>query len=155
MPRAHFNARSRTGKLGEWIAAIYFLLQGYRIHARNLRLQNGEIDLIITRSNTLRIIEVRTTTTDYHDNVSNAAPPSKCRQVWRTTRAFLHQSGWEGSVHVDLFAVRLHKKHWPKMMWIKDIGEGQGLDSRRGSPGGLGTEICPFHSRSSSGINTQ
>ncbi len=155
MPRVHFSARARTGKLGEWIAALYFLLHGYRIHARNLRMRSGELDLIVIRANKMRVIEVRTTTTDYHDNASSAAPPSKCRQVWRTTRAFLNQSNWSGNVHVDLFAVRLRKNRWPNMIWIKNIGEGQGLDNRRTITSSRRAENCPFHSRSSSGINTQ
>lgn len=48
------------GKRGERRAAWYYLLRGYRILARNVRLPAGEIDLVVKRGATIVIAEVKT-----------------------------------------------------------------------------------------------
>lgn len=52
---------SRTlGRWGEVRAAWFYLLRGYRILERNLRLSAGEIDLVVQRGATIVIAEVKT-----------------------------------------------------------------------------------------------
>ena len=53
-------APRQLGQLGERRAAWFYRLRGYRIVARNLRLQSGEIDLIVRRGRTVVIAEVKT-----------------------------------------------------------------------------------------------
>ncbi|HYC90881.1 MAG TPA: YraN family protein [Thermoanaerobaculia bacterium] len=48
------------GKRGERRAAWHYLLRGYRILARNVRLPAGEIDLVVKRGATIVIAEVKT-----------------------------------------------------------------------------------------------
>lgn len=48
------------GPLGERRAAWFYRLRGYRIVARNVRLGAGEIDLVVQRSRTIAIVEVKT-----------------------------------------------------------------------------------------------
>jgi putative endonuclease len=53
-------AASRLGRRGESRAAWFYRLRGYRIMARNLRLREGEIDLVARRGRTIAIVEVKT-----------------------------------------------------------------------------------------------
>ena len=46
--------------MGERRAAWFYRLRGYSIIERNLRLNAGEIDLIVRRGNTVAIVEVKT-----------------------------------------------------------------------------------------------
>ncbi|HUP45099.1 MAG TPA: YraN family protein [Thermoanaerobaculia bacterium] len=48
------------GRLGEWRAAWFYRLHGYRIIGRNIRLRGGEIDLVARRGRMLVIVEVKT-----------------------------------------------------------------------------------------------
>ena len=51
---------ANLGRAGERRAAWFYRLRGYRIVARNVRLNSGEIDLIARRGRTLVIAEVKT-----------------------------------------------------------------------------------------------
>lgn len=51
---------ARLGHLGERRAAWFYRVRGYTIVARNMRLQRGEIDLVVRRGNMLVIAEVKT-----------------------------------------------------------------------------------------------
>jgi putative endonuclease len=48
------------GRRGEFRAAWFYLVRGYRIVERNARTTHGEIDLVLKRGNTLVIAEVKT-----------------------------------------------------------------------------------------------
>lgn len=48
------------GRFGELWATLFYLLRGYRIVGRNVRLLHGEIDLVLRRGRTLVIAEVKT-----------------------------------------------------------------------------------------------
>ena len=51
---------AELGARGERRAAWFYRLRGYRIVARNVRLDAGEIDLVVQRFRTLVIAEVKT-----------------------------------------------------------------------------------------------
>lgn len=51
---------ARLGRLGEWRTALFYLVRGYRIVGRNVRLARGEIDLLVRRGRTLVVAEVKT-----------------------------------------------------------------------------------------------
>jgi putative endonuclease len=53
-------AAAKLGRRGERRAAWFYRLRGYRILARNLRLREGEIDLVARRGRTMAIVEVKT-----------------------------------------------------------------------------------------------
>lgn len=52
--------KRETGALGEKIAAEFLRKNGYNILTKNYRCQEGEIDIIAERQETLVFIEVRT-----------------------------------------------------------------------------------------------
>jgi putative endonuclease len=49
----------RSGRTGEWLAALRLMAAGYRIVARNFRSPVGEIDLIARRGRILVFVEVK------------------------------------------------------------------------------------------------
>ena len=48
------------GRLGELQARVFYFLRGYRVIGRNVRLAEGEIDLVVQRGKTIAIVEVKT-----------------------------------------------------------------------------------------------
>ena len=54
--------RKETGAIAENIAADYLSKRGYKIHERNYRTREGEIDIIAYKDGTLIFVEVRAKT---------------------------------------------------------------------------------------------
>lgn len=50
----------RLGRLGEAYAAWFYLVRGYRIAGRNVRMRSGEIDLVARRGRLVIVVEVKT-----------------------------------------------------------------------------------------------
>lgn len=53
------GVRQRRGRRGEWLAAWWLRLQGFRILARNWRHPAGEIDLLARRGRLLVAVDVK------------------------------------------------------------------------------------------------
>lgn len=51
--------REARGRRGEWLAAWYLRLKGWRIVAQRVRTPRGEVDLVARRGNTLAFVEVK------------------------------------------------------------------------------------------------
>ena len=49
----------RDGHRGEWLAALWLMLHGYRVLGFRLRTPGGEIDLLAVRGRVLAIVEVK------------------------------------------------------------------------------------------------
>lgn len=49
----------RRGRQGEWLAAFWLVVTGWRVLARRVKTPAGEIDLIARRGRTLAFIEVK------------------------------------------------------------------------------------------------
>ena len=54
------DGRRRLGAFGERLAAAHLEAKGYRIHTRNFRCREGEIDIVAQDGETLVFVEVRT-----------------------------------------------------------------------------------------------
>ncbi len=52
------------GKKGEDLAVVYLKKNGYKVLERNYRKQYAEVDIIVTKSNVLIFVEVKTRTSD-------------------------------------------------------------------------------------------
>jgi putative endonuclease len=51
--------RERRGRRGEWLAAWYLRLKGWRILARRVKTPRGEVDLVARRGRTVVFVEVK------------------------------------------------------------------------------------------------
>jgi putative endonuclease len=54
------DGRRRLGAFGERLAVAHLEAKGYRIHVRNYRCREGEIDIVAQDGETLVFVEVRT-----------------------------------------------------------------------------------------------
>lgn len=62
LPGMTGQARQRAekrGRQGEWLAALWLMMTGWRVLARRVKTPAGEIDLIARRGRTLAFIEVK------------------------------------------------------------------------------------------------
>lgn len=83
-PRADRRA-ARSGADGEALAAAALARAGYRILARNLRTQFGEIDLLVRRRHTVAAVEVKTRRD--HPAPERCVEPAQLDRIERALRA--------------------------------------------------------------------
>lgn len=51
--------RERRGRRGEWLAALYLRLTGWRILARRVKTPRGEVDIVARRGRMVAFVEVK------------------------------------------------------------------------------------------------
>lgn len=81
--------REAQGRRGEWLAAWYLRLTGWRILARRIKTPRGEIDLIARRGAVVAFVEVkwRARAAD----LDTAIDPWRLRRVAAATEAVAHR----------------------------------------------------------------
>ena len=69
---------------GENLVASWYVRNGWRIVARNVRSGRGEIDIVAERHGVFAVCEVKTRRNNDFGFAAEAMTPSKCRTVRRT-----------------------------------------------------------------------
>ncbi len=90
-PRA--RTRGELGAQGEALAARHLEAQGYRIVARNLRIERVEIDLIARRGASVVFVEVKTRSSRSAGAPEEAVDARKLARLRRGAAAWLRQHG--------------------------------------------------------------
>lgn len=81
--------REARGRRGEWLAAWYLRLKGWRILARRIRTPRGEIDLIARRGSVVAFIEVKWRATEAERD--QAIDAWRLRRVVAAAEAVAHR----------------------------------------------------------------
>ncbi len=84
------NDRIALGAAGESRAAQYLMRRGYRIVARNVRVDRVEIDIIASRGGLLAFVEVKTRRTRAYGHPEDAVDARKRARLVRGAAAWLH-----------------------------------------------------------------
>ena len=85
--------RARTfGIRGEHAALAWLLLRGWRVLARNYRMQNGEIDIIAAKRGVIAFVEVKSRPAI--DVARTAITHEKRRRISRAATHWLTRNGW-------------------------------------------------------------
>jgi len=97
-------ASYRYGKFSEKIAAVYLMLKGYRIVARNFSSHFGEIDIIAARGRSLAIIEVKARKSEVYELLT----ARQQKRIINATSAFLARRPEfaDSEIRFDLMAVK-------------------------------------------------
>lgn len=107
------GARGPLGSRGERLAERYLRRLGYRILARNLRTQLGELDLVAEEGGVLVFIEVKTRTSADKGQPWEAVHHSKQRRMTRLAVGYLKQHDLlDRPARFDVVAIT-----WPSEWW--------------------------------------
>ena len=78
---------------GENLAAIWYVRNGWRIVARNVRHGRGEIDIIAEKNGTFCVCEVKTRRNHDFGSPADAMSAHKCRTVRVAAFGWAHDNG--------------------------------------------------------------
>lgn len=105
------QAAERRGHRGEWLAAWYLRLKGYRIAAKRFKTKSGEVDIIARKGDLVLMIEVkaRPTLLEAMDAVTTSSQRriEAAGDIWLTRQKDFARL----SVRYDLIAILPGK--WP------------------------------------------
>ncbi|MGO1389521.1 MULTISPECIES: YraN family protein [Brachybacterium] len=100
---------SELGSAGEDLAAEHLVACGWQIIERNLRLSQGELDIVALAHTTLVFVEVKTRRTFVAGVPQAAVTPSKLRRLRRLAGEYLmERSTPHRDVRIDVVAVHAH-----------------------------------------------
>ena len=112
MARSAKQRSETAGRLAEWMAAAWLILQGYRILARRDRSAGSEIDLIARRGNVLAFIEVKARPTLALARASIAA--RQRRAITAAATAWCARRRWADATVWRYDAVLIAPWRWPR-----------------------------------------
>jgi putative endonuclease len=100
------------GHRAEWIALLFLLAKGYRPLARRYAASGGEIDLIVTRGDTIAFVEVKAR--GLMDDALSAITARKRQRFSRAVRTWLARNAWAEGKTWRADAVFIAPKRWPQ-----------------------------------------
>lgn len=83
--------KKKIGQIGEQIARLYLMANGFEIIECNYRTRKGEIDIIAKRKSTLHFVEVKTRTNRYIP-ARQAIDSKKRMHIWKTAEYYLYKN---------------------------------------------------------------
>jgi len=98
------------GKEGEQIAADFLLKEGYTIAYRNYRYLKAEIDIIAKKDDIIAIVEVRSRTSDYLENIAETITPKKIKLIVMAADHYIQSSDIDLEVRFDIITI-LKNRH--------------------------------------------
>jgi putative endonuclease len=110
--RERRQATFLRGHRAEWIALLFLLAKGYRPLARRYAASGGEIDLIVTRGDTIAFVEVKAR--GLMDDALSAITARKRQRFSRAVRAWLARNAWAEGKTWRADAVFIAPKRWPQ-----------------------------------------
>ncbi len=101
----------RRGRRGEWWAALWLRLHGWRVLARRVKTPRGEIDLVARRSGTVAFVEVKWRAAS--EGLDTAIDGYRLRRVAAAAEAVAHRYARDGeNVRIDVLL--LAPGRWPR-----------------------------------------
>lgn len=88
--------REAQGRRGEWLAAWFLRLKGWRVLASRVKTPRGEIDLIARRGRTLAFVEVKWR--DRAADLDQAIDAYRLRRVAAAAEAVAHKYAGPGDL---------------------------------------------------------
>jgi len=114
--------RQRVGSLGEQIAAEHLRAKGYRVLERNVRLAQGEIDIVAQDGDVLAFVEVRTKRGSQMGPLEESIPERKKQKLRQLVDLYLQTRQINGAqIRIDAVLIDMGPDGSPRRIeLIKD-----------------------------------
>ena len=107
------------GKLGEQLAVDYLVEQGYEIVQCNFRYLKGELDIIAKKDGIMAIVEVKSRSSDFLENIAETVNQKKIKLLVATADAFMTENNRDEEVRFDIITILKNGKRF-ELEHIKD-----------------------------------
>ena len=97
------------GKEGEQIAVDYLVKKGYTIAYKNYRYLKAEIDIIARKGEILAIVEVRSRSTDFIENIADTITKKKIQLQVLAADHYVTDLGLDVDVRFDVITILKNK----------------------------------------------
>ncbi|MEI6625213.1 MAG: YraN family protein [Thermoleophilia bacterium] len=96
---------AQAGRDGERLAMVLYLVRGYRVVGRNVRVGRTQVDLVCRRGNQLVLVEVKLRRTMAHGGARQALGYDQARRLLRAGMWLRARYPWVSGMRVDLVAI--------------------------------------------------
>lgn len=108
------------GKKGELIAKNYLISKQFKILHTNWYFKHKELDIVATKNNCLHIIEVKTRSSDYWQEASDAVGLQKQKSVINAAEAYINMFDLNMDVFFDIIFIVFETSKIPTVEYIED-----------------------------------
>lgn len=99
------GAHNEFGKEGEKLAAAYLVKKGYLILYRNYRFMKAEIDIIAQKGNIIAIIEVKSRSSAYFENIAETVSKKKIMLLVSAADYYINTNKLDKEVRFDIITI--------------------------------------------------
>ena len=110
-----------TGKLGEQLAAAYFLQHGYQLLEQNWRHSHWEVDIIASKKSTLHFIEVKARRTKNYGTPEEQVSNKKMQNLINAAEQYLYLHPQWKRIQFDILSITILKDKLEEYFLIEDI----------------------------------
>ncbi|WP_435624375.1 YraN family protein [Flagellimonas sp.] len=107
------------GRKGEQIAADFLKKKGYQILKQNYRFDKAEVDIIAKMNNFLVIVEVKTRTSEFLEDLSQTINPGKIKRLTKAANHYVLENDLDIEVRFDVMVIRKNERGF-KVKHIED-----------------------------------
>lgn len=93
------------GKLGEQKAADFLIEKGYEIKYKNYRYLKGEIDILAQKENVLAVVEVKSRSSDFLENIADTVNQKKIQLLVATADHYIITNDLDVEVRFDIITI--------------------------------------------------
>jgi len=93
------------GKLGEQKAVDFLVENGYEIKYKNYRYLKAEIDIIAQKKNVLAIVEVKSRSSDFLENIAETVNKKKINLLVLATDYYVTENDLDVDVRFDIITI--------------------------------------------------
>ncbi len=93
------------GKLGEQKAMDFLIKNGYEIKCRNYRYLKAEIDIIAQKENLLSIVEVKSRSSEFLENIAETVNQKKIKLLVSAADFYVTENNLDVDVRFDIITI--------------------------------------------------
>ena len=112
-----------TGKLGEELAAKYYLEKGFVILEKNWRFKHKEVDLIALKNEIVHFVEVKTKTTEQFGHPEENMGRSKIKFLQQAAEEYFELKKVYTKIQFDVLAITLSAGKDAAYFLLEDVYE--------------------------------
>ena len=109
------------GAEGEKLAEAWLRERGYEILHLNWRYSHYEIDIIASKNNILRIIEVKCRNASPFGHPEDSVTRRKFKNLQRAADEFLFRNPGHQWVQYEILSITFHKNRDPEFFLLEDV----------------------------------